>query len=174
MSTEKSGKNMKRVYVQFEQFNNFTAWQRSETEANEFARRFLIHPDLKPRNVIVVEGDHEVDVIFDATDEQVLSEVAERAPPHKKRRAKAKLEIAPGFKLHGWLSSLCPPTFKENVLDECLAEGTRLHQERLAAGDLKGARRVRWAMRWWMVRAVGGGFITGAFLLVGALRKSSD
>lgn len=89
-------------------------------------------------------------------------------------KKKVKLEVAPGFKLHGWLSSVCPPSFKENVLDECLAEGTRMYQDMLAAKDFKGAKRVRWAMRFWMLRAVFGGFVTGAFLLWARWRKSSE
>jgi hypothetical protein len=49
-----------------------------------------------------------------------------------------------------------------------------MYQDMLAAGDLKGARRVRWAMRFWMLRAVFGGFVTGAFMLLGRFGKTSD
>lgn len=165
--TAKDGKDRRRVIVQVKKLGGGTS------ESVIYLSREAHVDHLHPENVRRVEWLRDADVIFDMTEGRVVSHLV-LAPPHKKRKAKAKLEIAPGFKLHGWLSSVCPRTFRENVLDECLAEGTRLHQEKLAAGDLKGARRVRWAMRWWMVRAVAGGFITGAFLLVGALRKSSD
>lgn len=84
------------------------------------------------------------------------------------------LEIAPGFALHKWLSSFCPRTFTENVLDELLSTGTLMYQEALARGDVSAARNVRWAMRFWMLKAVLGGFVTGAFLLLAQFRRKSE
>lgn len=168
MSDKNSGANKRFVveckYVKGNRFD----WKASE--ADRFAAYFL-HKDLKLHNVVFAEGAHDVDIIFDMTEGQVLSHVV--LPPGAKQ-SKPKLEIAPGFQLHGWLSSICPRSFKENVLDECLAEGTRMYQEMLVAGDLKGAKRVRWAMRFWMLRAVFGGFVTGALLLWGRFRKTSE
>nr|WP_317623810.1 hypothetical protein [Acidovorax sp. SUPP3334]BDH38376.1 hypothetical protein AVHM3334_23255 [Acidovorax sp. SUPP3334] len=89
-------------------------------------------------------------------------------------KAAIKLEIAPGHTLHRWLSSCCPRRFKENVLDELLATGTLMYQEALAAGDSRAAFRTRYAMRFWMLRAVFGGFVTGAFSLLGQFRRKSE
>lgn len=85
-----------------------------------------------------------------------------------------RLEVAPGFALHHWLSSVCPRSFKENVLDELLSTGTLMYQEALARGDEIAARNVRWAMRLWMLKAVLGGFVTGAFLLLAQFRRKSE
>jgi hypothetical protein len=171
MSDKNSGEK-KRFLVECKYVNgNRIDWKASE--ADMFATYFLVphQGDLKSHNVVLAEGPRDVDMIFDMTDGQVLSHVV-LAPAAK--QIKPKLDIPPGFKLHGWLSSVCPRSFKENVLDECLAEGTRMYQEMLAAGDFKGAKRVRWAMRFWMLRAVFGGFVTGALLLWGRFRKTSE
>lgn len=91
-----------------------------------------------------------------------------------KKKAVLKLDIAPGFKLHRWLSSCCPRSFKENVLDELLASGTFMYQEALAEGDVSAAQRIRYMMRFWMLRAVFGGFITGAFSLLNQFRRKQS
>lgn len=95
-------------------------------------------------------------------------------PPEAAVKVAPRIEIAPGFALHRWLSSCCPRSFKVNVLDELLATGTFMYQEALAEGDLVAARRIKWAMRFWLLRAVFGGFVTGAFSLLGRLRRKSE
>lgn len=178
MSNEKSGDNFKRVYVEFKRFNiNRTGIKISEEEAaNLSAAKLLLwnlHTDIKPKNLIVAEGNHDVDMVIEIAQSYPQTAPSVRQAPPGNRR-KVNVEVAPGFKLHGWLSSLCPRRFKENVLDECLATGTLMYQEKLAEGDEKGARRVRWAMRFWMLRAAFGGFVTGAFMLLGRFGKTSD
>ena len=115
-----------------------------------------LHKDIKVRNFVMDGGkqsrhwlSYELAQSYPGTEEQPAPYRRRQLGRHDKLH-KVKVEVAPGFKLHGWLSSLCPRSFKENVLDECLATGTLMYQEKLAEGDEKGARRVRWAMRFWM------------------------
>ncbi|MES2938371.1 MAG: hypothetical protein V4864_11855 [Pseudomonadota bacterium] len=89
-------------------------------------------------------------------------------------KPKVKVEVAPGFKLHGFLTSICPKEFSERVLDALLADSIELYFEKLDAGDHWGAQRVRWSMRGWMLWAVFGGAITGAFSMFRREKKSSD
>lgn len=84
------------------------------------------------------------------------------------------LEIAPGFKLHSFLTSICPKAFSERELDALHADAIELYYEKLQAGDKWGAIRVRWSMRGWMLWTVFGGFISGLFAMVRGKHKSSE
>lgn len=106
--------------------------------------------------------------------DEALKLIVERATLKATVKPAPKVEIAPGFALHRWLGTFCPRRFRENVLDELLATGTMMYQEALAEGDVAAARRIRWAMRFWMLKAVFGGFVTGAFSLLGQFRQKSE
>ena len=84
------------------------------------------------------------------------------------------LEIAPGFKLHSFLTSICPKAFSERELNALHADAIELYYEKLQAGDKWGAMRVRWSMRGWMLWTVFGGFISGLFAMVRGKHKSSE
>jgi hypothetical protein len=168
---KKEGDGERLIYLQFKHSSWTARKLGTKVAADAFAamlQESLPHKDLKKKN-IVVHGKHDVGIYL-ANDVSAY----EQSPVMAKAQPTPKLEVAPGFKLHGFLTSLCPKSFNENVLDEYLAAGTMLYQERLSMGDKRGAQRVRWAMRVWLLRAVFGGFITGAFLLITQFRKSPD
>lgn len=70
-----------------------------------------------------------------------------------------RVEVAPGYGLHRFLSSICPPKFRERELDALHADALVLYCETLKRGDKWGARRVRWSMTGWMLSAVFGGAV---------------
>ncbi|WP_156955422.1 hypothetical protein [Polaromonas glacialis] len=86
----------------------------------------------------------------------------------------SKLEIAPGYRLHNFLSSICSKAFSERELDALHADSIELYYEKLKAGDEPGAVRVRYSMHVWMIWAVIGGAITGIFSMVRGKQKSSE
>lgn len=91
--------------------------------------------------------------------------------PAKKAKAVMK---PPGFKLHRMLSCICPKKFKERELDALLADGTELHQQKLAEGDEWSALAVRASMRWWLIWTVFGGVISSIVsACTGAFKSSS-
>lgn len=91
------------------------------------------------------------------------------------RKGKAlKLEIAPGFKMLNFLSSICPKAFRERELDALHADSIELYFEKLRAGDKWGAKRVAIAMRFWMLWTVVGGVVTGVFSMIRGKQKSSE
>ncbi len=128
-----------------------------------FTMKWSVHSEIKAENVFrLSKCSHDaasvvVSEVAELTVHRALQELAavtksmKRMPPTTARLA---VEIAPGFGLHRWLSSCCPRSFKENVLDELLATGTLMYQEALAERNYSAARRVRWAMRFWMLRAM--------------------
>lgn len=85
-----------------------------------------------------------------------------------------KLEIAPGFKLHNFLTSICPKAFSERELDALHADSIELYFEKLNAGDEWGAMRVRCCMHAWMIWAVFGGAVSGIFAMIRGKYKSSE
>lgn len=102
---------------------------------------------------------------------EVLNELVESL---KSKSAAPTLEIAPGFKLHSFLTSICPKAFSERELDALHADAIELYYEKLQAGDKWGAMRVRWSMRGWMLWTVFGGLISGLFAMVHGKHKSSE
>ena len=95
---------------------------------------------------------------------------------HSRTNAKKapKLEIAPGFKLHNFLTSICPKAFSERELDALHADSVELYCEKLRAGDIWGAKRVAILMRFWMLWTVLGGVVTGVFSMIRGKQKSSE
>lgn len=103
--------------------------------------------------------------------EKIVREFVYRRPSAKKA---PKLEIAPGFKLHNFLTSICPKSFSERELDALHADSVELYCERLRAGDIWGAKRVAISMRFWLLWTVLGGVVTGVFSMIRGKQKSSE
>jgi len=70
-----------------------------------------------------------------------------------------KIEVAPGFQLYGFLTSIVPKKFAERELAGMFADAQADYLERLAAGDFKAAKRIRYSMLTWMLWTVSGGSI---------------
>jgi hypothetical protein len=81
---------------------------------------------------------------------------------------------APGFGLHGFLTSIVPKSFSERVLDPLLADSIELYFEKLDSGDRWGAWRVRWAMRGWLLWSVFGGALAAVFAALRGKRQPSE
>lgn len=117
---------------------------------------------------IVAEGQSDKDFLksLDLTDHDEYRIVTKnRSADLVSHENVPRLEVAPGYGLYDFLSSICPPHFRERELDALHADAIQLYLEKLQAGDNWGAWRVKWAMRGWLLWTVFGG-AAGALLSV--------
>lgn len=76
------------------------------------------------------------------------------------KKTRVTIERAPGYQLLGFLSKVCPKRFVERELSALHADGIASYYERLDAGDVRGAKLIKWSMRGWMLWAVIGGAVS--------------
>lgn len=88
-------------------------------------------------------------------------------------RRDTRLETAPGYRLHRFLGSVCPPAFRKRELDALHADAIELYLEKLNAGDKWGAWRVKWSMRGWMLWTVLGGAAGAVISMVMGKHRAS-
>lgn len=172
--------------AEFEQRGDRTAWAFVASQLEKMEPGGGAHYDLNAENLIVTPAPiptaESLRVHFNtvrhSTGSEKYASIDSRAQLlidnlEEQLHTPPRIEIAPGYRLHGFLSTLFPKSFTEKFLDELLGDGEVLYQERLAARDYAGAARVKWAMRFWMLKACFGGTITAVIaLFTGGHRRS--
>jgi hypothetical protein len=116
------------------------------------------------RSMTVADHDEFDDLIAEAK----KLETAAKAKPF------IKIERPPGYQLFGFFSTFCSKKFVERELSALLADGNAQYQELLLQGNVRGARRWKWAMRVHMVATVFRGGLGALLGLVRIKAQSSE